>query len=518
MKKSDLFRVGVRLMARDRSRLPTRIITIILSAFSFMLFALASTAFFYSDIDLYTRAFFYYTTEGYLQETYSRPSINHCPYTRFGVYNENEEEAAAVRQQVLEETGKNYIYMVSTSYRTEDFFGRTDEYWRDSQNERWESDRVRSVAGSEAALGELGFSLLAGNYPRERNQIALRVGAYELFQKYGYRDVTEIYTQTPPADDGSSNDTDIDWLDVWRVRSIYDLGEDSIYNYEFPYFYFQERAALDVPEEPITDMQELIGKHLVGFRMLSDGQIVMEPLEIVGIVDSTREKVGYWFEEASVFSEEWIADNPTTYIMFATPPANYGEAKRAVSLAYDYHMAGLAGETQTRLSLTNMDRLFPEEEQQFSDEWAIAIIGCVAGAFFGIFALLLNGHLTTRSIEAWQRQVGILRSLGAGRGDIRLIFLVDILFTATCVFLVALAGSLGLYYGLLYEWLLIPRFNVRLMQYTGWTVLILAALCYAVPLLCAALPVHKFFKKSIVDCISGTAVPPKRRKSPHRAT
>lgn len=519
MKKSDLFRVGVRLMARDRSRLPTRIITIILSAFSFMLFALASTVFLYNKIDLYTRAFFYYTTEGYLQEEPVPFLRDHYPYTYFSFYNENEEETAAVRQQVLEETGKNYIYMVSTSYCTGDFLGRTEQEWWDSQNKWLESNRVRSVAGSDAALGELGFSLLAGHYPTERNQIALHVGAYELFQKYGYRDVTKIYTQTPPIDDESYSDPNMDWYAAWQRRYIYDLNEENDSNVDQPLFYFQEAAASEVPEEPITDMQDLIGKYLVGFRLLSDGQIVMEPLEIVGIVDSTREKVEYWLAEASVFSEEWIADCTTYYRMYAAPPANYGEAKRAVSLAYDYHMARITGTTQTRLSLTNMDYLFPPENgDDLINENYIAIIGCAAGAFFGIFALLLNGHLTTRSIEARQRQVGILRSLGAGRGQIRLIFLVDILFTATCVFLVALAGSLGMFYGLMYEWLLLPRFNVSLVQYTGWTVLILAALCYAVPLLCAVLPVHKFFKKSIVDCISGTAVPPKRRKSPHTAT
>jgi len=99
--------------------------------------------------------------------------------------------------------------------------------------------------------------------------------------------------------------------------------------------------------------------------------------------------------------------------------------------------------------------------------------------------------------------VGILRSMGADRGTILKVFLTEVLFTAMAIFLVALVLSLTLYYSVIMPWTTIESFGVSFAVYNGWTVLILAAVCYFVPFLSAIVPLMLFFKKPIVANISG---------------
>ena len=74
------------------------------------------------------------------------------------------------------------------------------------------------------------------------------------------------------------------------------------------------------------------------------------------------------------------------------------------------------------------------------------------------------------------------------------IFFVEVLLIALCSFLLALGLSALAYYGLLQPWTFRADFGVSVLQFNGWTVLILAGLSFSVPLLSTLVPLKRFLK------------------------
>lgn len=72
-----------------------------------------------------------------------------------------------------------------------------------------------------------------------------------------------------------------------------------------------------------------------------------------------------------------------------------------------------------------------------------------------------------------------------------------------CIFLLSLVFTVAVFYGFWQEMWEFSSFGVSPFVFNGWNVLILAVLSFAVPLLSALVPLKRFFKKSIVDNISG---------------
>lgn len=135
--------------------------------------------------------------------------------------------------------------------------------------------------------------------------------------------------------------------------------------------------------------------------------------------------------------------------------------------------------------------------------YLLILIVCGVGVVFLIFAILLNAHLMTAMTELKRRQVGVLRALGAKEGQIECIFLTGTLLLSAVIFLCSLAATIAVYYGFWQPLTMFDQIGLSPFVFNGWTVLILAALSFAVPLLSTSVPLKKFLEKPVVKNITG---------------
>ena len=138
-----------------------------------------------------------------------------------------------------------------------------------------------------------------------------------------------------------------------------------------------------------------------------------------------------------------------------------------------------------------------------SNLYILILIVCGIGVVFLVFAVLLNAHLITAIMEMKRKQIGVLRALGGSEGRVRAIYLTGTAVLELCIFLLSLIFTVAVFYGFWQEMWKFSSFGVSPFVFNGWNVLILAVLSFAVPLLSALVPLKRFFKKSIVDNISG---------------
>lgn len=134
------------------------------------------------------------------------------------------------------------------------------------------------------------------------------------------------------------------------------------------------------------------------------------------------------------------------------------------------------------------------------DELAGIAFICGIGVAFLIFAILLNAHLMTAMTELRRRQVGVLRALGAKEGQIECIFLAGTLLLSAVIFLFSPAATIAVYYGFWQPLTMFDPIGLSPFVFNGWTVLILAGLSFAVPLL--KMP-SKFFPNAKQKCKIG---------------
>lgn len=133
-------------------------------------------------------------------------------------------------------------------------------------------------------------------------------------------------------------------------------------------------------------------------------------------------------------------------------------------------------------------------------EQASTIFGYV-GLGLIVFAAALIYQFVTFSMEKKKRQIGVLRALGASRGDIAFIFLMESLFLA--LLQAALGAGLSFVFGAvtnvtLQSGIALP---ITFVSIRLWTVPALFGLSILVSLLAAALPIAKTVKKSPVEAI-----------------
>lgn len=479
MKKMErtmaLGQISLRLTARNRSRLASKIITVILSAFSFMLFALASLGYLYSETGFVTRAYWNYSRDREYLTFFAAmqpPPADCIPYF--------EEHITLPAVSAAGRRFSNWDLFLNT----EPDFSRGDR-----------SEQTLSGSGDDYAA--IGFSLLAGRYPEGENEIAVSEYHYQQFLEYGFRDVSAYFSQSEQYDGNISN---------------YAVDREAL-----------EEALLagEIVGEEISDYNDLIGKHIAYDDPAHGGQYAVS-YEIVGIVDTGYSEniniysSSFYYDPAGYFmySDAWKTYLPGS--IFLASPRTMQEMRACVEVAIEFYERNESIGLRAYLDLEDISALMRSND--FTNEVIIAAVGGALGVFFGIFAVLLNGHLTARSLEDRRRQFGILRSLGAGDGDIRKIVITEVLLTATGIFLLALAGSLAVYFGFLRPFFLWPRgwgeHAVSLLVYNGWTVLILALLCYSVPLLCSIPAMRKFCKLSAIECIQGS--PPAARGKKRR--
>ena len=447
----------------------TRVLTIFLCAISFALVALASTGFLYNEADFLTRALLNYMAN-------TTPSLDFC-------YHDLEAQDWRIPskwvERIREETGLDFVYHYDYSI--------DEGLWRFLSADYWTIPFCEPVSGTAQAYRDCGVKLVAGKFPEEMDEVAVTLEQFEALQTCGYAYNIQNYVYT---EDGY-------WGEGW---------------------YYVEAGSAEM--QRIDTYEDAIGKEFVVTGDPETGSLGIESLymlRISGIVDVSEAELGGRESYVVLHSAAWQET------FWPTMKDNVRHMRQAATDDYDL------ARTCVDLSLEMLDEYleqYPNEKQHshlvgaypitnfvetttlaHSNFWAgknsLVFIGAVAGAFFGIFAVLLCWHLMTSMLAVQRIKIGILRSLGAGEKDVIKIVLLFAAILSFFTFLLAIGFTLAGYYGFLYSAFYTPKYGVSQFVLNGWNFLVLAGLSFGVPLLCSIVPLRKFLKKSIVDNISG---------------
>ncbi len=491
-----------------RGKWVTRVITILLSAFSFALVALASTGL------LYNRTEYYITSYQYFLQNSRYVSFN-CGSSSNEYYKEYRLDDNMIKH-ITDETKLSFVYSYTDSGQLLYLFN----YFKYAKNgyigDREWLQKIETTAhngfwfGNESSYNSLGFKVLAGRYPQNEYEVALSEQHFDFFTKAGgYFDITDRYKLVI---DGKLEDGSRPWVGNYPYPDAVAPPQDG--------YWFDNVTEYDLSTAvPITCYEDLLGKEFLCYGTTESGERDLQTvykMKVVGIVNTEDGGEKDNSDEHRVngrilLSEKWLKANhqKVQYMTAHAPEITKSFAKTCVDLSFklaDDYMQKIGAVKYDRAFLVgahSFDSLYRDHEM--NDETLMEIVFGGAGLFFGIFAVLLNGHMITVSLELKRKQVGVLRSMGASEKSVRRIFMLEALFIGLCSFTVALGISLGVYYGWLKSLMIMNAFNACAMIYNGWTVLFLAVISIGVPLLCALLPLKKFFKKPIVENISGNS-------------
>lgn len=491
-----LFRIAM------QGKAVTKVLTVFLCAFSFALFALASTGFAYNKTDFLVRAYTYM-----VQNTY--------PYITFEKDQSEGEWNFVLGQERIDrihaKLGNDfaYVYDFCTSpvmmVRYERFFF---EEPREILPEGY------SLAGESECFEALGYTLLAGRYPERADEVVIPENIARRFQQYGYCDNSANYIRLIGGcfEDGTP---------YYDPETKLPFFEDVLPPHDYTGYYYFDGAENGERVE-IKSYADLLGKPLVLYGDPEHGGVSENSIytaTIVGVADgSTKIKPtpagGYYPVNHFLFSMAWhdalFQDGDEFCSRLVAPPTDDEAYLRdcvelTLEFIREYKIANPAFTVDNVAIGAHDIYVLVSTGNSISNEGAIILIGTAAGILFGIFAVLLCRYLTASSLALKERKIGILRSLGAGEGAVKCIVLYEALFVAVCSFLLALALSLIGYYGVLEGLFFIADYGVSKLVFNGWNVLILAVLSFFVPLLSSLPPLRKFLKRPIVDNITGNA-------------
>ncbi len=509
--KLNSFTTSLKLTLRGKWMM--KFFTILLSAFGFTLFALASAGFTFDKSDFVFRAY-----RNYLQ--------NHS-YLFFG----NDSSTDGLSQDdvafITENTSLNLIsaciggahidrYVRSYFYDGEKIgnYTQSEEYlkFEEEKREHYLFSATCVLIGEEKALKENGVALLAGKYPEAENEIALGKEYYDLFVWGGY----------------------CDNFDHFRERTVERMGKDGPVTL-IEYYYDNETPPNE--REEITSYSDLIGKTLSAEELAETGGYASEriPKQVVitGIVDTSG--VGEWdypyrsdrgfFTNVILRSEAWrqkqiAAGKLQTEAMLAPSPLTDGQIKEVMNVTeelsaraaekngvqYYHYYEGIFHDYKfpelPRIGAYGYDILISPGSSVDVEETALLL--CLMGIVFLIFSVALNVSLMTAMLRMKQKQIGILRSLGAPSRKVSSYFFIGTLLLATIIFITALTMSLILYYCWMSPAFTYANYGVCYFVYNGWTALILAGICFTVPVLSVLLPLNLFMRRSCVEMMKDT--------------
>lgn len=514
MKTKLPFRMCLRLGLQGKW--VTKCFTILLSAMSFMFFAIASTAFTFDEFEFQVRGY-----QNYMMDKEYFLFMNDTANTSLSPSSLEllltNQEISAIENGVDLNFVTSCRNQIDVGYFLDKSYFRGEKYVYDqhgeivSETEEYKA-YLREVegkplaysvsdvtVGSEAAYDELNYRLLAGRYPEAVNEIAVSEEIYEMFAWGGYVDAVQ--------------------------EGCYTLQE-----FTFVFETYEAYAWDDTvipPEEAgekIDSYDDLLGKTLANYELQEENsnerhETMPDEVVIVGIVDMEDRPAwprrypqpGYF--SGILRSEAWRQEQIAADKLYAEAlvARNFNESEQvvrdAVSLTLELsELARPRFEGLTPYVDVNVGAYYVNSLVDYmidSNLYLLILIVCGVGVVFLIFAILLNAHLMTAMTELKRRQVGVLRALGAREGQIECIFLTGTLLLSAAVFLFSLAATVAVYYGFWQPLTLWSEFGVSPFVFNGWTVLILAGLSFSVPLLSTLVPLKRFLKRPVVENITG---------------
>ena len=440
----------------------TRILTIILSAFSFALLALSTTPYLYDYPE--------HITKGYLNYAASQPWLRVTDQGFAGRGSKLEKEDVEQFQSVLQVP---FVYEKS-------MFPYWGYFTKESEGglyEEWTTDfyfaGTRMLSGSREAYESIGFRLLEGRFPTALNEVAISEAHYEAFAAGGFRDASSLFV----------------------------LSEDGYYSYVPP----EEED--DIPVQPVRSYSDLIGKTFKVGDPANDATAEQKAVSytVVGVVetgfDLAEAKEHYFSSYPSgqlLLSEQY--DEVGGYsLIYCTSKLDETAMRDCAELMFSYYRE--RGEDGNFPALTVFFNMTPVALHNRADYYVT--LGLSVGGVLLVFSVLLCWLQTTASLRRREKQIGILRSMGAKEKNVKRMVLAEWSITAALIAVVGIVFALLIFYCYLLPGTIQPDFGISYLVFNGWTVLILAALSFLVPLLCTVMPLRRFLKKPIVDNITG---------------
>ena len=510
----SFFKTAMRLSFRGKWMV--RVLTILLSAMSFMFFAIASTAFTFDVFDFQARGCQYYMSD----KDYYLFS-NTTSGTGYALGDPEllltEEEVVSIengvdlnfvtscRNQIdvgyfLDKSyfrGEKYVY--DQNGEIEEYTDEYKAYLKEVEGRPLDFSVPKISVGTEASYEELNYRLLAERYPEAVNEIAVSEEIYEMFAWGGYVDAVQEGCYTLQ-----------EFTFVFEKYEAY-AWDDSV----IP----PEEAG-----EKIDSYDDLLGKTLANYELQEENpnaqhETMPDEVVIVGIVEMENRPA--WprrYPQPSYFSgilrsEAWRQEQIAADKLYAEAlvARNFNNSEQvvrdAVSLTLELselarpRFEGLTPYVDLNVGAYTVSSL--ADHIVDSNLYILILIVCDVGVVFLVFAVLLNAHLITAIMEMKRKQIGVLRALGGSERRVRVIYLTGTAVLGVCIFLLSLVFTVAVFYGFWQEMWEFSSFGVSPFVFNGWNVLILAVLSFAVPLLSALVPLKRFFKKSIVDNISG---------------
>ena len=508
------FKTAMRLSFRGKWMV--RVLTILLSAMSFMFFAIASTAFTFDVFEFQVRGYQNYMMDKEYFLFMNDTANTSLPPSSLELLLTNQEISAiengvdlnfvtSCRNQIdvgyfLDKSyfrGEKYVYDQHGEIVSE-----TEEYkayLREVEGKPLAYSVSDVTVGSEATYDDLNYRLLAGRYPEAVNEIAVSEEIYEMFAWGGYVDAI--------------------------AEGCYTLQEFTFVFEKYEAYAWDDNVI--PPEEAgekIDSYDDLLGKTLANYELQEENsnerhETMPDEVVIVGIVEMENRPA--WprrYPQPSYFSgilrsEAWRQEQIAADKLYAEAlvARNFNNSEQvvrdAVSLTLELselarpRFEGLTPYVDLNVGAYTVSSLVDHIVD--SNLYILILIVCGIGVVFLIFSILLNAHLMTSLMSMKRKQIGVLRALGGSERRVRAIYLTGTAVLGLCIFLLSLVFTVAVLYGFWQEMWEFSSFGVSPFVFNGWNVLILAVLSFAVPLLSALVPLKRFFKKSIVDNISG---------------
>lgn len=474
-----------------------KIITIILSAVAFAFCSIGTTGLTTDRVDYMTDAIL--NIPNYTNQATPGITIIYDHYSDNALA-----EKGSLSQRVIDiieqNTSRNYLYGYYPNVSVDllvSMGGFPDDSDREAETYNIRLSTSPIVAGSQSAMEEWGFSLVAGSYPAEVNQLAISEAHFELFKKFGYVDSTELFYYS-------------DLLGSWRCSRY-------------------ESEADDVEIEEINDYSDIIGKKVVFYGSAETDEVfttdTITTMEIVGIIntDTGNEVEGskagdlvvpgnkLYFSEAwreAYFKRDGVWNDNKCNFLYTVHPKNYAEAYSladACVKATDY-VKQYSGDT---VDLTTI--VAPHFLETVLVGSGYPETFALMGTLLGVIAVVLQFFAVNNSFAERRKQVGVLQSLGAGKKILAGIFVSEIVATSLCMFILAVPTAYGIFYGYIYGATYNLKYLVHRLVYTPVNLLILAALCFILPMMAALVSIFRFLKRAPIDNIRKF----KKIRSPH---
>ncbi len=150
------------------------------------------------------------------------------------------------------------------------------------------------------------------------------------------------------------------------------------------------------------------------------------------------------------------------------------------------------------LEMTNL--IYQTTSQMADLIFGLKILFWIAGGVFGLFAALMLFNFITVSISSKNKEIGILRAVGARRADVFKIFIIEALIITLICFSISAVLS-GFACNLINTYTLENALKITILDYSFINVLLLLGISFVVSLLATVIPVTKAANKSPVDSI-----------------